>query len=207
MAMSSIASALRVRLAKQLQGQILDCGCGAGIFQQYFHREGNKVISLEMDTEALSQLKTTGVYASAAATPFVDNYFDAVWACAIMEHVKEETVPEWIRITRPGGRIIAVTPNMHSPWDNFKRLMGMMTWWENKGHIRLYSAREIQWYGPVIGETWFVPGFAWLFKRVPVWAHVLILDIIVTEQLKQRCCERFPEIMDPSCPKEVCVFL
>ena len=192
--MRSIVSQLRARLAGQLKGRILDCGSGDDLFGPYLRRPGNKVISLDVDRRALQQTPATRVVASCENMPFVDDYFDAVWACAIIEHVTADTLPEMIRVTRPGGRIIAVTPNRHSPFDPLKRLAGMKTWAEGRGHVRLYDRTELGSYGPVIGETQWLPLMGWFFRRAPQLAHVLILDVTVTSELKRRMRWRFPEV-------------
>jgi SAM-dependent methyltransferase len=184
--MRSIRSRLRLALAGQLRGRILDCGSGEDLFGPTLRRGGNDVISLDLDEKEVRRTPGRRVVASGAAIPFADNAFDAVWSCAIIEHVREDTVPEMIRVTRPGGRIIAVTPNRHSPLDSMKRLLGLYTWDTTPGHVRLYPLKELQSYGAVMGETFIVPFMGWFFRRFPRLAHVWILDIRVTDELKAR---------------------
>ena len=188
--MHSKRTRLRLALAGQLRGKILDCGSGDDLFGPILRRPGNDVISLDVDEQALRKIPGPYVVASCTDIPFPDDTFDAVWACAIIEHVREETLPEMIRVTRPGGRVIAITPNRYSPFDCVKRLMGMPTWTDPPSHVRMYDARELRGYGPVHGETWFVPLMGWFFWRVPELAHVLIADIRVTEAVKRRARAR-----------------
>ena len=192
--MHSIASRLRVRLARQLAGRILDCGSGDDLFGRHLRRAGNQVISLDLDERALRDTPGIGVLASCARTPFPDDFFDAVWSCAIIEHVREEALPEMIRITRPGGRVIAITPNKHSPFDRIKRLVGMKAWDQIEGHIRLYEHEELAFYGPVHGEAFFVPFMGRYFWNHPRTAHVWILDLTVTDRLKRKVRRRFGEV-------------
>ncbi len=191
--MRSVGSKLRISLVQQLSGRILDCGSGDDLFGSHLRREGNEIVSLDVDEAALRRIPGTGVLGSCADMPFVDDYFDAVWACAIIEHVKEDTLPEMIRVTRVGGRIIAVTPNKYSPFDPLKRVFGLNTWWENEGHVRLYDAAELRRFGEVIGETWWIPWMGWFFRRIPRAGHVLILDIHVTAKLKESVQRQFPQ--------------
>jgi len=102
--MRSVRSKLRVKLAGQLRGRILDCDSGEDVFGPYLRREPNTVISLDIDEQALKDTPGIRVVSSCALTPFPDDYFDAVWACAVIEHVKEETLLEMIRVTRAGWR-------------------------------------------------------------------------------------------------------
>jgi SAM-dependent methyltransferase len=195
--MHSKVSGLRVALARQLRGRILDCGSGDDLYGRHLRQAGNEVISLDVDAQALKRTPGQGVVASCAWTPFVDDCFDAVWACAVLEHVGEDCLPELIRVTRPGGRVVAITPNRHSPFDPLKRLVGLGTWWDNPGHVRLYAAAELRPFGRVIGETWWAPGLGWLFRRAAAVAHVLILDVHVTGALKRRVRRRYPRWFAP----------
>ena len=128
--------------------------------------------------------------ASCAALPFADDTFDAVWACAIVEHVAEDTLPEMTRVARPGGRIVAVTPNPHSPFDQMKRVTGLMTWDTTPGHVRLYRLEDLRAYGPVYGELMWLPFLERFFQKHPQMGHVFILDVHVTERLKEMARQR-----------------
>lgn len=198
--MHSKMTPTRARLASQLRGRILDCGCGEGIYGPILRRPENEVISLDLDEEALSRLPGIRVVASCADIPFADDSFDAVWSCAIIEHVKEETLSEMIRVAKVGGRVIAITPNARSPFDPIKKLCGLSTWGEVPGHIRLYDVKDLSFYGTVRGETWFVPRMGWFFWRVPSLAHVLIVDLPVTRELKDKVARRYPRAPHASPP-------
>lgn len=184
--MHSILSKLRVNLAGQLRGRILDCGSGTDLFGPILRAGGNELVSLDMDLEALRKIPGRRVAASCARIPFADDAFDAVWACAIIEHVVEETLPEMIRVTRLGGRVIAITPNRHSPFDCLKRMVGLSTWDSHPSHVRLYRLKELEPYGPVHGELLWLPGMAWFFWKHPSLGHVWILDVRVTPELKEK---------------------
>ncbi len=199
--MQSFDSKLRVSLAGQLRGRILDCGCGKGLFHSHLNRGTNGVISLDIRKEALANLSGTRVAAHCARTPFVDDTFDAVWACAVLEHTTRPALAEWIRITRCGGRIVTITPNRHSPWDCINKLLGMRTWSDRPEHVRLYSVAELRFYGPVHGETRFLPFGAELFRRCPQISHVLVLDLKVTDELKRKVRRRFPQLYNAPPPQ------
>lgn len=185
--MRSKVSKLRVRLAQGLAGCILDSGSGEDSFGSYLRRHGNKVVSLDIDKSTLmNNTVGTRVLGSGAKLPFKESSFDAIWSCAVIEHIIEDTIQELIRVTRPGGRIIVITPNRYSPFDPIKKIAGLTTWDKSEGHVRLYSVSDLQKYGPVNGETWFVPLLGPLFWRLPRLSHVLILDLVVTPSLKQK---------------------
>jgi SAM-dependent methyltransferase len=183
--MRSIRSPRRVALARSLRGRILDCGCGEDLFGPDLRRPGNDVLSLDLDLKVLRRVPGRKVSASADRLPFADDTFDAVWSCALVEHVSGDTLPEMIRVVRPGGRLVVVTPNRHSPFDSLKRVLGLITWDTTPGHVRLYGLRELQTYGRVEGEMLWLPPLAALFQRVPRLAHVWVLDGQVTLDLKR----------------------
>lgn len=184
--MHSILSKLRVRLARKLRGRILDCGSGGDLFGPIFRAGGNEVVSLDVDFRALLCTPGLRVVGDCARLPFADDCFDAVWAAAVIEHVRQDTLPEMIRVTRPGGSVVAITPNRRSPFDCLKRVTGLATWDSHPSHVRLYNLEELQQYGPVHGELVWLPGLEWFFWRYPRLAHVWILDLEVTPALKQK---------------------
>ena len=184
--MRTIRSKLRVALAESLCGRILDCGSGEDLFGPYLRRAANKVVSLDLDEKALRQTPGLRVAESCTRLPFPNDCFDAVWSCAIIEHVAEDCLPEMIRVTRPGGRVVAIMPNRCSPFDQMKRVLGLYTWETTPEHVRLYDLEELESYGPVRGELVWVPLFGWLFWRYPLLAHVWILGARVTEALKEK---------------------
>jgi predicted SAM-dependent methyltransferase len=46
-------------------------------------------------------------------TPFAPDTFDEVYACNVLEHVREtqQTLAEWARILKPGGRLTVIVPD------------------------------------------------------------------------------------------------
>lgn len=123
----------------------------------------------------------TKIVCSVTHLPFKDEVFVFVWACVVIEHVKQDCIEEIIRVAK---HAVIVTPNRHSPVDFFKRLLGRETWW-SPGHVRLYGVGELKKLGRVYGDTpgvpkrsfWvkFLPNRFWLL--FPRLSHVLILDV------------------------------
>lgn len=91
---------------------VLDVGCGCGIRDL---ARGRRVIGIDTSPARLRGAATiyAGVHlASATAIPFADRTFDAVVSVDVMEHIpreaKDAAIREWIRVTRPGGRLVSV---------------------------------------------------------------------------------------------------
>ena len=82
--------------------RILDVGCG----QQKF--PGSIGIDMNQDTAA-----DVLCHLDRGALPFRDNAFDEVRATHLIEHVDNviRTVEEFHRVTRPGGRVVIITPH------------------------------------------------------------------------------------------------
>ena len=181
--MRSKVTRYRVKCAQELHGRILDIGAGEGHYTSYLRGE---VVSLDPDFENLSKVLSTKVVGSAEGLPFPDNTFDAIWSCAVLEHVKKNYIPNAIRVTKPGGIIYILTPNRNSLYDPIKRLFGFGDWWSNEGHVRLYAAHELRKYGKIWGEVWWAPGLDQVARVFPFLGHTLMLRIEVSAQLKAR---------------------
>jgi len=177
----SAITPLRSWAAKQMKGRILDVGSGKGVYRFVFGT--SDIIRIDINKQYLDGDWGFGVLGSAALLPFADSSLDGVWACALVEHVVEDTIPEFVRVTKPGGRISVLTPNKHSPKDFLRRLIGKPTWIEREGHVRLYTVKELRQYGSVLGEIWgfpfldkFLHVFPWLGDTILLYLTVVKTD-------------------------------
>lgn len=172
--MRSELSNLRIEFASRMSGMILDCGSGDGVYHQYL--KGN-IVSLDIDIDALHKIEGARIIASVHKLPFKDNAFDSVWACAIIEHVIDDCIPEFIRVVKKGGQLAILTPNRYSPIDIIRRFFRMHTWYSCEGHVRLYSVKELEKYGKVYGEIRFIPILSKIFRSNPRLSHSILLYI------------------------------
>lgn len=101
-------------------GRVLDVGCGSGEFLFRMHRLGWSVTGVDFDGEAIANAKTKYgfdlLHTDLAEARFPDNSFDAVTMNHVIEHVPEpaELLAEIKRVLKPGGRLVATTPNVQS---------------------------------------------------------------------------------------------
>jgi ubiquinone/menaquinone biosynthesis C-methylase UbiE len=109
-------------LAKKVKrgGRVLNIGVGAGIFEEITLNLGLDVHSLDPSSSAIAALQQRlgiGVKAKVGygqEIPFPDEYFDAVVASEVLEHLTEETaskvVAEVARVLVKGGSFLGTVP-------------------------------------------------------------------------------------------------
>jgi SAM-dependent methyltransferase len=92
-------------------GRVLDLGCGVGhSFPELGPRE---TVGVDSDPEALVGQERETRAADMRELPFADASFDAVICSQAIEHVPdpERVLAEVVRVLRPKGRAVFVTPN------------------------------------------------------------------------------------------------
>jgi SAM-dependent methyltransferase len=105
--------------------RILDIGCGIGTAEVNLGRLPLTQVTLigvdrvpDRVREALGAVRSHNIRASfaaadACALPFADATFDSSFCVALLQHIADvaQAVREITRVTRPGGRIVAVEPD------------------------------------------------------------------------------------------------
>lgn len=119
-------SELLLELLAPLPGEnILDVGCGIGIFTEDILRRGARAtgvdVSLPMLSKAITRFRAanfTGLCADMRDLPFADGSFDKVYAMTVIEFADDagRVVAELDRVARKGGRVVVTTLNSRSPW-------------------------------------------------------------------------------------------
>jgi len=101
-------------------GRLLEVGCGDGRKLVLMKEHGWKVEGQEIDAKAAEVARTAAqceVHVGALdALSFPENTFDAIIMSHVIEHVFDPTalLKECLRILKPQGRLICVTPNTQS---------------------------------------------------------------------------------------------
>lgn len=124
----SILFALRVRRRLEADDQVfhlhkgetpervLDIGCGSGDALALLSKLGWETVGVEFDSAAAAVGRARGLTihdGDVADQRFADGAFDAVVLSHVIEHLPEPgaTLAECLRILKPGGRLVMLTPN------------------------------------------------------------------------------------------------
>jgi SAM-dependent methyltransferase len=119
----SLRRALK-RVAPQVQGTVLDVGCGVQPYRSLF-AGATRYLGIERPG-TLSGATAVDAWADAVALPFRDAAFDGVLCNQVLEHVPEPArlFAEAARVLRPGGLLVLSTPQVwglhEEPFDFYR---------------------------------------------------------------------------------------
>jgi SAM-dependent methyltransferase len=106
-----------------LEGRrLVEVGCGTGRFTAAFEHAGAEVTGVDnapaMLARTASRTDAALLLADAHTLPLPDDTFDVAIAVTLLEFADDpqRIVAELVRVTRPGGRVVVATLNLHSPW-------------------------------------------------------------------------------------------
>lgn len=99
------------------QGSLLDFGCGTGHFLKHCNNSGWSSTGIEPDESARLIAEHSGLTVLSSLNE-VQNTFDVITAWHVLEHVPEplETMNAFVRMLKPGGKIVLGLPN-HKSFD------------------------------------------------------------------------------------------
>lgn len=144
---------------------ILDMPCGRGFYLNMFRYVSDcTIIGAELDWEIIRKAQTNVGHlniplhnANIYELPYPSNYFDAVIASEILEHIEDDTraLREIYRVLKPNGVVAITVPHANYPfwWDPINKTLekffnthiqrGMFAGiWAN--HVRLYTMPELR---------------------------------------------------------------
>ncbi len=91
---------------------VLECGCGTGLLLERFARFAKSARGIDLSPRMLEKARLRGVdvrQGSVTALPFDEATFDVTCSFKVLAHVPEigRALAEMVRVTRPGGIILA----------------------------------------------------------------------------------------------------
>jgi SAM-dependent methyltransferase len=118
---------------------VLDVGCGAGqvvgrLTEAGFQAHGVDVS--EPNIERAKRFSSRCQLYDGQHLPFADGFFASVGALNVLEHVEqpEHFIPELVRVTEPGGRLVISSPNFFRVFgfrDYHHKMRGLGNKWRN----------------------------------------------------------------------------
>ncbi len=138
-------------------GKLLDLGCGRGDFLQLMQSQGWQVEGVEFDRKAAAYATNHYHITVHTSNIFEINYasgtFEAIILNNVIEHLPNpaETLAECLRILKPNGKLILITPNSKS-W-GAKIFKQYWRGWEPPRHLFLFSPQNLASLALIAGFT------------------------------------------------------
>lgn len=149
---------------ERIKGQILENGCGVGMYVEKLSPLGGQVFGLEFDFERTLEAGRRNpniLNAAGEALPYPAAVFDLILSHEVLEHVADDrrAVQEMVRVLRPGGRAVIFVPHIGYPFEthgiywrgeyhfgNKLFVNYLPRFLRNKlaPHVRIYSRRDLQ---------------------------------------------------------------
>jgi SAM-dependent methyltransferase len=175
-------------------GQVLDEGCGVGMYVRALLPYARAVYGTEVETDYLLQAVQTVPEAHLSLTPaeqlpFPENSFDLLLSHEVLEHVHDDrlAVAEVVRVLKPGGRAVIFVPNRLYPFETHGHYWRGVYHFGNTPlinylpdavrnrfapHVRTYTARGLRrlFLGQpvrIVHHTQIFPGYDNLARRRP----------------------------------------
>jgi SAM-dependent methyltransferase len=157
---------------ERIKGNILENGCGVGMYVEHLAPFGGTIFGLEYDFERAAEagIQSPGIVnAAGESLPYPADSFDLILSHEVLEHVADDcqAVREMLRVLRspdpasgkPGGRAVIFVPNRGYPFETHG------IYWKNKysfgnkpfvnylprawrdqlaPHVRVYSRRDLE---------------------------------------------------------------
>jgi 2-polyprenyl-3-methyl-5-hydroxy-6-metoxy-1,4-benzoquinol methylase len=133
-------------LAELPKGRLLELGCGAGDTLLRMSEWGWNVEGFDFDAGAARNCQNKGLNVHAGdifEQGYADNSFDAIISNHVIEHVHDARAMlcECLRILRPGGRLVFLTPNgrswLHEKFGRYWRGL------EPPRHLHIFCAESL----------------------------------------------------------------
>lgn len=135
-------------------GMLLDIGCGDGEALEILRDLGWQVCGVEIDEQAAVAARKRGIevhQGTMVDAAFPEGSFDAVTSSHVIEHVHDPRafLIESLRVLRPGGKLVVVTPNMRSR----SHLQHGINWrgLEPPRHLVIFSVESLRNLAQAVG--------------------------------------------------------
>ena len=148
----------------RIKGEVLENGCGVGMYVQHLSGHGGHVVGLEYDFERAAEAGQRSpeiINAAGEHLPFPDQSFGFILSHEVIEHVQDDraAVCEMVRVLKLHGRLALFCPNRGYPFETHgiywkgKYSFGNKLFvnylprgWRDKlaPHVRVYSRQDLE---------------------------------------------------------------
>ena len=157
--------------------EILELGCGRCDFLFEFQNFGFGCKGLDRDISSVQNeygLKVRQCDLSNDLFPHDNESFDVVYHKSVIEHMydPENLMKETIRVLKPGGKLIILTPDWHTQWKNF---------FEDFTHSRPFDVTalrdllQISSFNNIVVEKFYQLPIVWKIPAMKLLSRILQL--------------------------------
>jgi SAM-dependent methyltransferase len=137
-------------------GRLLDVGCGRGAMLEGFRSLNWRVEGVEVDPKAAELARSKGLQVRLGPLEeqqYSPDLFDVITLSHVIEHVHDPVglLRECRRILRPGGRLVAITPNLES-WGH-KEFKGAWVELDPPRHLYVFTLPALRLAASKAGFT------------------------------------------------------
>ena len=170
--------------APQLQGDMLDFGCGAKPYALLFaHCKSYTGLDVEKSGHS-HEKETIDVFYDGKNIPFSDNHFDSVLSSEVFEHIfnLEEMLKEINRVMKPGAKLLITCPfawpEHEIPYD-FARYSsyGIKDLLTRNGFAIVHQEKTGHFF-EVVMQLWMVYIFYWIPKK-PLFIYYIFHQLFI----------------------------
>lgn len=117
-------------------GRLLDAGCGSGEKTELFRSHGMEAHGIDHSASAITSARKRYNACSFRVgnvehLPYERDTFDALFSCSVLQYVNtDQTLVEYARVVKPGGRLVFVENLRHNPVALAARLAYRVGLWE-----------------------------------------------------------------------------
>lgn len=143
---------IKTRLLKlKKEERVLDVGCSHGEQALMLAKKGFVVTGIDISKKLIEKLNNTakneklncsGVIGNIEKMPFKNNYFSAIVATEILEHIKhpDKAAQECFRVLKKNGIICVSVPT-----ESTEKIFSFLhpNWVKHSGHINVFSKKQI----------------------------------------------------------------
>ena len=149
---------------ERIKGNILENGCGVGMYVEHLNPFGGTVIGLEYDFERAAEARINSPHilnAAGESLPLPTATFDLILSHEVIEHVQNDrsAIQEMVRTLKPGGRAVIFCPNRGYPFETHGIYWNGKYYFGNKlfinylprtvrdklaPHVRVYSTSDMR---------------------------------------------------------------